>query len=171
MPGWKALDLDAESAFVSSELPKDEEVYMKLPAGYEEHLGGKTKILKLRRSLYGLHQSPLNYYNLVKEVYEKAGLRQLQSDECVFVRYENNIKGGPKSVTNEDMLKQGYFQTMETVPMEKRIYKSCPHPVAALIIAVYVDNNPCSSIALTYSRTLKNFSRKTAVSRCRGKAN
>ena len=160
MPGWKALDLDAESAFVSSELPKDEEVYMKLPAGYEEHLGGKTKILKLRRSLYGLHQSPLNYYNLVKEVYEKAGLRQLQSDECVFVRYENNIKGGPKSVTNEDMLKQGYFQTMETVPMEKRIYKSCPHPVAALIIAVYVDNNPCRFNCIDLLEDFEKFLKK-----------
>lgn len=27
--------------------------------------------------------------------------------------------------------------------MEKRIYKSCQYPVAALIIAVYVDNNAC----------------------------
>ena len=29
------------------------------------------------------------------------------------------------------------------MPVEKRIYKSCPHSVAALIVAVYVDNNAC----------------------------
>jgi hypothetical protein len=142
MPGWHALDLDAESAFVSNTLPDDEKVYMKPPPGYEIKYG-KGKVLRLRKSLYGLCQAALSYYSLVKEVYMKAGLRQLQADECVFVRFENNIKGGPNSITNEDLISKGYFQTMETVPIKKRIYKSCPHPVAALIIAVYVDNNPC----------------------------
>ena len=43
---------------------------------------------------------------------------------------------GPNSITNEVLLSKIKVQTMETVPMEKRIYKSCPHPVAALIIAI-----------------------------------
>ena len=46
-------------------------------------------------------------------------------------------------MSNEDLLNQGYCLTMKTVPIEKRIYKSCRYPVAALIIAVYVDNNAC----------------------------
>ena len=142
MPGWQALDLDAEAAFVSSVLGDDEVVYMKIPPGFTDHYG-KGKVLRLRRSLYGLCQSPLNYYKLVQEVYEKAGLKRLKADECVFVRYENNVIGGPSTLSNEDLLKQGYFLNMKTVPVEKRIYKSCPHSVAALIVAVYVDNNAC----------------------------
>ena len=51
--------------------------------------------------------------------------------------------GGPKSMSNEDLLHQGQFTRMETLPMEKRIYKSCQYSVAALIVAVYVDNNAC----------------------------
>jgi hypothetical protein len=142
MPGWGALDLDAEAAFVSSNLGEDEEVYMKIPPGFEDHYG-KNNVLRLRRSLYGLCQSPLNYYKLVTEVYLAAGLTQCKADECVFVRFENNIKGGPKTMSNEDLLKQGYFLRMETVPEKKRIYPSCQYSVAALIIAVYVDNNAC----------------------------
>ena len=99
MPGWQALDLDAEAAFVSSVLGDDEVVYMKIPPGFTDHYG-KGKVLRLRRSLYGLCQSPLNYYKLVQEVYEKAGLKRLKADECVFVRYENNVIGGPSTLSN-----------------------------------------------------------------------
>ena len=46
-------------------------------------------------------------------------------------------------MSNEDLLKQGYFLRMEAVPEKKRIYLSCQYSVAALIIAIYVDNNAC----------------------------
>ena len=75
-----------------------------------------------------------------QEVYSKRGPRQLTSDECVFVRYANNIKGAP-DLTADDLLERGAFETMETVPPEQRIYPSCPHPVAIMILAMYVDNN------------------------------
>ena len=60
MPGWHALDLDAKAAFVPSVLGDDEVVYMKIPPGFKDHYG-KGKVLRFRRSLYGLCQSPLNY--------------------------------------------------------------------------------------------------------------
>ena len=31
--------------------------------------------------------------------------------------------------------------TMDTVPKDKRVYKSCIYPVACIIIVMYVDNN------------------------------
>ena len=55
MPGWHALDLDAKAAFVSSVLGDDEMVYMKIPPGFTDHYG-ECKVLRLRRSLYGLFQ-------------------------------------------------------------------------------------------------------------------
>lgn len=70
-------------------------------------------------------------------------MTQCKADECVFVRFENNIIDGPSTLSNEDLLKHGHFLSMETVPESKRIYKSCQYSVAALIIAVYVDNNAC----------------------------
>ena len=110
MPGWPALDLDAEDAFVSNVLGDDEVVNMKIPPGYTDHYG-KGNVLRLRRTLYGLCQRPLSYYKLVQEVYEKAGLKRLKADECVFMKYENNVVGGPSTLSNEDLLKEGYFST------------------------------------------------------------
>jgi hypothetical protein len=49
---------------------------MKVPPGFEQYFG-KNKVLRLCRSLYGLCQSQLNYYKLVKEVSTEAGLKQL----------------------------------------------------------------------------------------------
>ena len=31
--------------------------------------------------------------------------------------------------------------TMDTVPEDQRVYKSCIYPVACIIIVMYVDNN------------------------------
>jgi hypothetical protein len=137
LPGFRSVDLDATCAFISAPLPKDEQVYMKAVPGYPLKEG---QCLKLRSTIYGLVQSPRAYYKLCQEVYSKCGLRQLKSDECVFVRYANNIKGAP-DLTTDDLLERGAFETMETVPPEQRIYPSCPHPVAIMILAMYVDNN------------------------------
>ena len=67
-------------------------------------------------------------------------MKQLQTDECVFTRYVSNIIGQP-SLTNEDLLVNGKFLNMEIVPMQMRVYKSCCHPVAAMILVMHVDNN------------------------------
>ena len=47
--------------------------------------------------MYGLLLAPLAFYQLCREVYTGVGYRQLQSDECVFVRYEVNVKKGSKT--------------------------------------------------------------------------
>ena len=79
--------------------------------------------LKLRSTIYGLVQSARAYYKLCQEVYSKRGPRQLTSDECVYVRYANKIKGAP-DLTTDGLLECGAFETMETVPPEQRIYPS-----------------------------------------------
>ena len=67
-------------------------------------------------------------------------LRQLDCDECVFVKYSQNIKGQPpQSVKN--IMESGAFMTMDTVLKNQRVYKSCIYPVACIIIVMYVDNN------------------------------
>jgi len=53
---------------------------------------------------------------LCREVYQKAGMKQLQTDECVFTRHVSNIIG-PPSLRNEDLLVNGKFLNMEILPM------------------------------------------------------
>jgi len=64
--------------------------------GYDIGVGN---ILEVRRNLYGSVEASRKFFLLAKHVYTtKAGLRQLHSDPCVFVRYEWNVKGekGPE---------------------------------------------------------------------------
>ena len=60
-------------------------------------------------------------------------------------------------MSNEDVLKQGYFLRMETVPEKKRIYRSCQYSFAALIIGVYVDNNACRYNCIELVEEFENF--------------
>ena len=138
-PGFFSEDYDAESAFISALLPPDEITYMEPLPGYDI---GDEFCLKLVRSLYGLCASSRYFFLLAREVYtEKAGLRQLQSDQCVFVRFVSNVKGSNVDLSNDDLLANGYFRQMPFIPPEERRYPSCPHSVAALIVITYVDNS------------------------------
>jgi hypothetical protein len=69
----------------------EEQVFLKDIPGYPFPEG---KCLKLKKT-NGLKQAPINYFRLCKEVYAKCGLKQLESDECVFIKYAQNIKGQP----------------------------------------------------------------------------
>ena len=79
------------------------------------------------------------------------------------MRYVSNIIGQP-SLTNEDLLVvNGKFLNMEIVPMPMRVYKSCCHPVAAMILIIYVDNNEATLMALVSCCCEVVWARKLAI--------
>jgi len=101
---------------------------------------------------------------LCREVYQKAGMKQLHTDGCVFTRYVCNIIG-PSSSTNEDLLVNGKFFNMEIVPMQMRVYRSCSHPVPVMILVMYVDNNEfCYN--LSWYKNLRSLSSKMVALIC-----
>jgi len=81
---------------------------------------------------------------LTRVAYINVSFTQLMSDKCVFVKIENDIIGGPASLSPEDVFNHDAFVSMSNVPLAQRIYPSCPHSVAALFIIMYVDNNALS---------------------------
>jgi hypothetical protein len=58
------------------------------------------KGIEAKKTIYGLIQAPLAFYQLCSKVYPNVGYTQLKSDECVFIRKENNVKEGSKSAKN-----------------------------------------------------------------------
>ena len=129
LPGWRTVDLDASAAFISAILPPNEYVYMNPIPGFPLPDG---KCLQVVRPLYGLVQAPLAFYRLVKLVYTtKCHLRQLKSDQCVFIRIENNLKSGG-SLQPNDILENGFFQQFDSnfVPLSNRIYPSCQYSLS-----------------------------------------
>ena len=60
--GWNVINLDVVTAFLQSRMTED--VYVKQAPGFEiiEHGTGKPLVMRLKKSLYGLRQSPRNWH-------------------------------------------------------------------------------------------------------------
>jgi transposase InsO family protein len=78
---YELSQLDVPTAFLNADV--EEEVYMELPDGYRD--GKEHLVCKLNKSLYGLKQSPRNWYLLVcRFILEKLGFKACVSDPCLF---------------------------------------------------------------------------------------
>ena len=71
--------VDYLTAFTQS--PIDTEVYIEMPRGF----GTPGKVLRLKKSLYGLKQSPRNYYQHLRSKLEDIGFKACAADPCLFV--------------------------------------------------------------------------------------
>ena len=77
--GLSIFHFDVAQAYIRAKL--DEEVFMRLPGVCGDKSG---KIVRLKRSLYGLKQSRRQWANLLAETLVKYGLEQCKADPCVF---------------------------------------------------------------------------------------
>jgi hypothetical protein len=72
--------MDVKTAFLHGWL--DEEIFMRPPPGFRIPKG---KVLRLKKSLYGLKQSPRQWYAKLRQTLEKMGFRASTFDGCVFI--------------------------------------------------------------------------------------
>ncbi|KAE8297894.1 Copia protein Gag-int-pol protein Copia VLP protein Copia protease [Larimichthys crocea] len=81
--------MDVVTAFLNGHL--EEEIYMEQPDGYikpgQEHL-----VCKLKKSIYGLKQSPRCWSKTFTESMKDIGFNQSTSDPCVFVRARQELE-------------------------------------------------------------------------------
>ena len=76
--------MEVVTAFLNGTL--DEEIYMQQPEGYVEP-GKEELVCRLKKSLYGLKQSPRCWNNDFKEFMLSLGFVQSVADPCVFIVY------------------------------------------------------------------------------------
>ena len=75
--------LDYNTAFLDAEVV--EEVYVKMAPGYEEFdENGVPLVMRLLKSIYGLNQSPTNWWNTIDKNVMEIGFKSLKSDPCVY---------------------------------------------------------------------------------------
>lgn len=72
--------LDVESAFLNGKVSND--IYIQQPQGY---VIDKTKVCKLKKSLYGLKESPIIWYNTFKKFVESIGFKNSKFDSCLYI--------------------------------------------------------------------------------------
>ena len=82
MRSWLLFQLDIKNAFLYGDLV--EEVYMEQPPGFVAK-GESGLVCKLRRSLYGLKQSPRAWFSRFSSVVQEFGMIRSTTDHSVFL--------------------------------------------------------------------------------------
>ena len=88
MCSWPLFQLDIKNAFLHGDLA--EEVYMEQPPGFVAQ-GESGLVCRLRRSLYGLKQSPRAWFGRFSSVVQEFGMLRSTADHSVF--YHHNSSG------------------------------------------------------------------------------
>ena len=81
--GLETRQVDYVNAFAQADL--DREMFMEVPRGVE-HANDFPVVLQLHKSLYGLTDAPMMFFDLLKKNLEAVGFKQLDHvDPCFFV--------------------------------------------------------------------------------------
>ncbi|RVW69943.1 Retrovirus-related Pol polyprotein from transposon TNT 1-94 [Vitis vinifera] len=88
MCSWPLYQLDIKNVFLHGDLA--EEVYMEQPPGFVAQ-GESGLVCRLRRSLYGLKQSPRAWFSRFSSVVQEFGMFRSTADHSVF--YHHNSLG------------------------------------------------------------------------------
>ena len=85
--GLKLHQVDVATAFLNGTL--EEEVYMRQPEGFEVN-GKEHLVCKLKKSIYGLKQSPRCWNTALDTELKKMGFAQSPNDPCIYYK---NMEG------------------------------------------------------------------------------
>ena len=77
----KSKQGDVTAAFLHAELKPEERVFVEMPLGFRQ----KGKVLKLKRTLYGLRQSPRAFWQYLTDAMVASGMEVSKMDPCLFV--------------------------------------------------------------------------------------
>jgi hypothetical protein len=135
LPGFEVHQYDVSVAFIEAPIdPNSPPIYCECAEGYEDR---RLYVYQLHRYLYGMKDAPRGYNQLFAKLCRDQGMKQLKSDECVFLTTINNSKSDPL----HEQPNLNSLAIAQTIPLEDRIHPDCPHRTAVLIVASYVDDN------------------------------
>ena len=127
--GLKLHQMDVTTAFLNGELK--EEVYMKQPEGYVVK-GKEGLVCKLKKSIYGLKQSPRCWNSVLDDYLKKLRFVQAAGDPCLYMAsegemlliaiYVDDILLAGKSITRLNTVKQALSQKFQVKDMGELSY-------------------------------------------------
>ncbi|XP_076926353.1 uncharacterized protein LOC143589490 [Bidens hawaiensis] len=85
---WPFHQLDDKNAFLHGKLNK--EVYMEAPPGFTQDFK-KGEVCHLKKSLYGLKQSPRAWFGIFTLAMKKYGFKQSNSDHTLFLKQNGKL--------------------------------------------------------------------------------
>ncbi|KAE8661030.1 Importin subunit beta-1 [Hibiscus syriacus] len=99
---WPLTQLDVKNVFLNGDL--SEEVYMDFPSGFEEEKG---RLCRLKKSLYGLKQSPRAWFIRFAKAMTSRNYTQGQADHTLFYKHSGNGKYSILIVYVDDIILTG----------------------------------------------------------------
>ena len=87
--GMQIHQMDVVTAFLNGDLK--EEIYMQQPSGYIQP-DKNGLVCKLKKSLYGLKQSPRCWNEKLCEHLKSLGFKESVADPCIFVRQKKELQ-------------------------------------------------------------------------------
>ena len=103
---WSLFQFDIKNAFLNGDL--NEEIYMKIPLGFE-HKVDNGSVCKLKRSLYGLKQSPRTWFKKFNMTLSRLGYKQGQVNHILFIKPTENGKRVILIVYVDDIIVTGDY--------------------------------------------------------------
>jgi len=82
---WSLYQLDVKNDFLNGDL--QEEIYMEQPFGFVAREESFGLVCRLRKSLYGLKQSPRAWFGKFSNVVQQFGITWSEADHSVFYRH------------------------------------------------------------------------------------
>ena len=86
--GFKLHQMDVTTAFLNGELK--EKVFMKQPEGYVVK-GMEGLVCKLKKSIYGLKQSPRCWNSALNDYLKQTGFVEAARDPCLYMASEGEM--------------------------------------------------------------------------------
>jgi len=84
---WPLYQLDVNNVFLNGNLQK--EIYMEQPPGFVAQRESSELVCHLRKSLYGLKQSPRTRFGKFSNVVKEFGMTCSEANYSVFYRHSN----------------------------------------------------------------------------------
>lgn len=104
---WPLHQLDVKNAFLNGDL--EEEVYMDIPPGFENS-SNQNKACRLKKSLYGLKQSPRAWFGKFTKSIIQNGYTQCQADHTLFVKLSSDKRIAILIVYVDDIILTGNYK-------------------------------------------------------------
>lgn len=101
---WPLYQHDVKNAFLNGDL--SEEVYMDIPPGFKTNLT-EGKVCKLRKTIYGLRQSPRTWFEKFTKVLKRDKYIQSQADDTLFIKHFDHGKVAMLIVYVDDIVLTG----------------------------------------------------------------
>lgn len=160
--GLTLSQFDVVTAFLNGLL--DEDIYMSQPEGFSD---GTNKVCKLKRSLYGLKQSPRCWNKCIVDYLKTIEFKQCVTDPCLFIRNRRGNKIILALYVDDGLIAStNQKDAVELMAELKQKFKITTKPASHFLgLEIYKDND--GSISVSQKHYAQKILERFGMSDCK----